>query len=344
MKIYNLLLIGSLFMIITTPLLSEEKYDMRPAVAVFDFRTVDCPASLGTQFADILKEELSARTEYRSIKTATISRERVSCFTLKSAVAYGRKLNAEKSIIGSVRIIKRKDIKTIADDREIYSVTVRIVNVKRRREEERYTRTGDAAHLKREIVSIARNIKIKGRDRAYDEATIAEDEESFFTGFSLTGISVSANYAQPQGDFTEMADNGYGLNLNIYGGFSSFRSFFLMLSLGYYTFNDLSENVESLQIASAGLSFGYSFTITRYVSFAPVAGFGYIAHIVDGKKNETGTERDYYFDPSASAGLEISFLLTQNYHLFFNTSYVIFFEKDSTGQYLGASIGVKMLL
>jgi hypothetical protein len=96
-------------------------------------------------------------------------------------------------------------------------------------------------------------------------------------------------------------------------------------------------------MASAALSLGYSISLTRYVSLSPVAGFGYVAHIIDGNKDGTATERSYYFDPSVSAGLEISFILNQDYRIFFMTSYALFFEGNTTGQYLGTSIGVKIL-
>jgi hypothetical protein len=316
---------------------------MRPTVAVFDFRTINCPEPLGRELADILRDELSVRYDFKIIKTA-ISGESIKCHTIQDATEYGRRLNADKSIIGSVNVMEKgDDEKSSKISREAYFITVRIVSVKTGREEGHYTKTCNRVDLRRWIIATAKELRTRERDSTFDEALHGEYEESIIDRLALTGISVSAVYAKPQGDFSEMADGGYGFNLSIYSSIVPLRGSSLMLSLEYHVFNENAENVESLQMASATLSLGYSFSLTRYVSLFPVAGFGYVAHIVDGNRDGTGTERSYYFDPSVSAGLEISFILNQDYHVFFMTSYALFFEEDDAGQYIGTSIGVKIL-
>lgn len=351
MKILKLLFIICTLSIFTqSAILGKERYATRLSVAVFDLRTINCPESLGGELAEILRDELSVRYGFKIIRTA-VSGEAINCHTIQDAIEYGRRLNADKSIIGSVRMIKREHSeKSLKISQEAYIITIRTVNLDTGREEDHYRITSERFDLRRGIISIAKELRTRDRDRAFDEALTAEDKENFVSNLYLKGLSLSAAYLKTRGDYSEIAEYGYGLTLNLLSNIIPHNNAILILSLGLYLTEVNQENIESAQIVSATLNMGYSVTLNNYLAITPHAGIGYIAHVVKGDKNGADSlgdysySREYLFDPSITAGCEIDFALSRKYHIAITPSYTIFFEEETTGQYLGISMGIKMLL
>jgi outer membrane protein OmpA-like peptidoglycan-associated protein len=162
----------------------------------------------------------------------------------------------------------------------------------------------------------------------------AQSEADEFSTIILSP-QLTGNIVVPMGIFTEIAPIGIGAGFNM-----SVRDLFIKnsafkLCLGYDFIYEELEAVNSFGMMSFSLLGGYRVLETDIVSITPLAGIGYIGHVVE------EAESVFYFDPQIAVQADFDIALFDNYSLCITPGIIFFFEQNNTGAYLHINVGMK---
>ena len=243
-----------------------------------------------------------------------------------------------------------------------YTLKVSVINTETGAVEKTYTRSAwskegllkDAGHI---AVNIADDFTVKTpepvREKKVTELEPAKSEEKVLPsrgtdrGIDFQGFSLAGLYAMPLGDYGKLTGPGFGLQIGLLTSLKPYRNSRIILSLGALELSSSSSSVKSCRAAHAHLLFGYSVDLSPF-SITPFAGGGYYLQSVEGDRDGANQIGEYkyksslYYNPAASAGMEIAFELSGTFHLFLAPEYTIFFEKGNQGHLLSISAGVRM--
>lgn len=296
-------------------------------VAVLGLEPRDCPKTLAGAITDMLTAKIFEQHLYTLIEREQINMifkelelQQTGCTDAACAVKIGQMLSANKIIQGNVYKM------------DVYTIVVKIVNVSDNKIAGTYKSEFDSSE---EIESAV--------DEIVDKIRFDFNTDIYFSA------SISAGYRLPMGDFSKVTDGGYGVTLNLDMNNFIFKGGVLSLSTGFSFFSGKDESVESIISIPALLYYGYTINISRSFKLAPYLGGGYIINMMSYDKDNYDQFGEYeytqktYFDPAASAKIDIIYVVTPFLHFIISPSYAYFFEKDKAGQILFTDAGIRIL-
>lgn len=312
------------FIILALPLSAKDK----DRVAVLDFNAHNCPQSLAKVISDMVGAKVFETHIFTIVERGQIDQvfkelelQQTGCTDSECAVEVGKMLSANKIVIGTVHKVDR------------YIVILKIVNVADNH--------------------IEGNYRVEAIDESEFEDAIQEVIEKMKYDFktdSFLSYSISAGFLYAMGDFEDVAEYGYGINLNANINNFLFRSAILTLSAGFYSFTGADDSIDSIMIIPVSLYFGYSFNISRKFKIVPSIGGGYLVNMMSYDKDNADQvgnynySREIFYDPTASVRCDIDYAALPYLYISLSPQYTFLFEKKKTGQMLGANLGVKLFL
>ncbi len=163
------------------------------------------------------------------------------------------------------------------------------------------------------------------------------------------GLSIHAapSFFIPVGSFRSMAQAALGLNFGISVIHPAMKGFRLMAQGGYhYLFSDRKE-IEAFHSFTLALFAGYDFHLPKNFSVTPMAGGGYIIHLLSQDISRVRVPGVYsyskrvYADPHLTARFEAAWRINERFSIFAAPFFTAFFEKSSTGLYPGFDAGFR---
>jgi len=160
-------------------------------------------------------------------------------------------------------------------------------------------------------------------------------EETPETGYEiLISPAVTGRILLPIGDFGEITSLGGGLAFGAEFGNLIVPQTVLRFTAGYDFISELIESVTSFGISSITLTAGYAFPVGDSFSITPLAGGGYLGHLV------SESQVNMYLDPFVRAQIDGTLDIAGDLNLVFGPFCNIFFEQSQTGIYLGFGMGI----
>ena len=279
-------------------------------------------------------------------KVASISKKHdivLPCRDTRCAARLAKLAGAERAIYGSVtrRVVKydrpmgdRGSGKYLLEEkeRELFIVTLRLVDAER---ETLIATITDAPE------------RAAARLQPFFTPSKAADEGDADTGSSCLSIHAAPSFFIPVGSFRSMARAALGLNTGLTVAHPAMKGARVMAQFGYhYLFSD-NKNIESFHALTLAVFGGYEFLLPKSFSVTPMAGGGYLIHLLSQDVSRVGIPgvRSYstrvYADPHLTARFEGAWRIDGHVSLFAAPFFTTFFEKSATGIYPGFDIGVR---
>lgn len=322
LKDFILLISICSFLVVTSPLFARDK----DRAAILNFDAHNCPQAISKVVTDMIGAKIFETHIFTIVEREQIDQvfkelelQQTGCTDSECAVQVGKMLSANKIIIGSVYKVDK------------YIFIVKIVNVEDNRVEGNY--------------------RIEADDESEFEDAVSEVAEKIKFDFNTDifySFSVSPSFMYAIGDFDDIAEYGYGLNIDLNMNNFLFRSAILTLSSGFYSFTGADDSIDSIMIIPVSLYLGYSLNLSRKFKIIPYIGGGYLINMMnydDDNADQFGNydySREIFYDPSVSVRCDIVYKALPYMHISLSPVYMFFFEKESTGQILGANLGIKM--
>gem|GEM_PF-4096252 len=165
-------------------------------------------------------------------------------------------------------------------------------------------------------------------------------------GYSFAGLTVSPSYLFPMGDYSDMFDYGYGLDLELNGKISPFDRLYLYPKLGIYNLKESADSIKSAQLCSLYLNLSYYVVNLKGFIMTPYLGAGYVFHYIDGDSDtsdsDTSTTKEFYYDPGFIAGLDLEYRITENTGILLSPSYRIYLDGSTTYSFVCINAGLRM--
>lgn len=330
-RLFKLLLLPIIIITIT----SSNSYSTartRDTAAVMDLRANNCPDTLARAATDMLVNRIYSTGLFTIVERTQIELilkeqgfQMTGCTDEGCAVKIGKLLSVRKIFIGSLNRI------------ENYNLNVRIVDVASGRVESSYEAPArDSKGLESAMESVVRRME-------YDYY------RGVYSSLSHPSVHIAAKAAMPAGSFADIAGNGFGGSLDINLNNLLIRNAVATLSISVMNYSPKEDYIGSVRSAEAALLAGYAFRISRNVIITPALGAGYTATLVEWDRDAIAAnyiwdyEQSTYYDPLATARLELDFAATHSLHLVLAPFYTVFFEKSETGMTTGATLGARML-
>ena len=320
----RLLFFAIIIVAVTTNSLSASD---KEKVAVLAFEPLNCSKMIAGVASDMIGAKIFEQRIFTLIERDQIEMvfkelelQQTGCTDAACAVKIGKLLSANKIVQGKIYKI------------DTYFIVVKIVNV------------GDN--------KIVGNYKAEAADEDDIENAVSEIIEKLKTDFSTDiffSASISAGYRSPMGDFSKISKGGYGVTLNLDLNNFIFQGGVLNLSNGFSFYTGKEESIESIMSISELLHYGYTLNVSRSFKLTPYIGGGYLINIMSYDEDNADQFGEYeytkktYYDPAASAKIDINYVVTPFLHFIISPQYVYFFEKDKAGQILFADIGIKFM-
>jgi len=329
-KLFSFRLFISLFLffsiISTIPLFSKDITMERERVAILEFTAFNCQDSMGNAITDIIGAKIFNTHIFTLVERTQITQvfkelelQQTGCTDSECAIEVGKLLSANKIIVGMIHKIDK------------YIIVIKIINIANGKIEGSYkAEAAKESNLDDAVTLIVEKIIFDFRSEEY---------------FSY---SLSPCYIMTAGDFSDLADWGYGINTNFSINNLFFHHSVLTLSLGFYSFEGADESIDFITMIPSALYFGYSYSMFMNISISPYIGFGYLLNMMNFDKNGVDQFGNYkysrklYHDPLISARCDIDYRLSPFFHIFISPVYTVFIEKERTGQLFGSNFGIKI--
>jgi len=237
-------------------------------------------------------------------------------------------------VSGHNKYLLRKDTGTL------YSVSVRVTDIAAEKQEQLFSgrniTSGNAGSYDKRIRKSVSNY--------FDGIEICKDNkeqgaDSFITPF---GISVSGIIVRPYGSYEDTADIGYGANVRFSSYISGMKEFNLALDFSAASLSPAGENINSAYFLSPHLLAGYSFGLTESFRIVPSFGPGYVFHLIDGDRENSGEKsKEWYYNPSVSGGIEFIYNIIPGASVVMSPSCTYFFGQNGSGSYAVISAGYR---
>ncbi len=247
-----------------------------------------------------------------------------------------KEYNAGKKVISPylTQIIKGK----------YYEVSVEVIDITKNVTREKYKeRDGSKEKLKEKMRQVAiKIIKHYDKDKPQPLITSKPVKSKETTLFSTSRLALWGSVLKPVGSYADIAKSGYGGGAGLYGNLKSYSSVMLGISFEYYILDPAISSIQTIRQYSASLNIAYSILSKPIIRLSPYIGGGYIVCEINGNKNSaiSETSKNYYYDPSISAGLDISLPITDKLSLMVVPANTIFFEKNNQGYFVTVKAGL----
>ena len=296
-----------------------------------EFRANNTKEAFGKACVDMLSEQLFATELFTLMEKNQMDRiarqngfKEFNILDPEQIPRLGKILNVDKIIVGSITYI------------DTFIIDVKILNAT----------TGEIEfNVKRKIK------RIENLDDTLEN--IATAVERHYLGYYDLGgnfeIAVEVDYLYPLSVLGNVVNTGGGVQAVIQFNTPFDIPFNIQGITGYYSFIPEENSLDCFCMAPVYLSASCKFSPARNLHFIPSAGAGYIFTQVS-SDGSTGTDGLYwkegknkYYNPSVILRTELDILLYDRWYLTFAPQYNIFFEKNRTGQFASAGLGMKML-
>jgi hypothetical protein len=355
-KIIFITILFKAFLFFPSLSFGEEPEDRRIKISVHNLGVANYKPAIGKTLTDLLRGGISANETF-----LLLTSDKFICKDNDCAVNSGKEFASDLAIIGTITRseIRGNEALTRYVDKSVkmyeFTLKVSIINISSGKTEHLFIRTAkNEEQLKKHIIDIL--VKLRG---LYNLSSPKKEHEMFKrevitddTGFGILsrmGFSIATSYLTPTGAYSNIADDGFGLNFSFIISFINFKDLVFMASRGYYELNTSKSGVKSILMRSTALCMGYYYPLNDFIGILPHAGVGYIQNIISGQApaiphpNPMQGKTGDFFDPSVIIGCEIDFAVYRIFYIFITPSYTFFFEKENTGQFVNFCIGAKLI-
>jgi hypothetical protein len=322
MRRYSRIFIAMALLLWTVPLAAADK----PLAAVLDFEAVNCPKSLSRIVSDIVSAKVFEARIFTMVERKQIQEvfremelQMTGCTDAACAVKVGRLLSASRIITGTIHKADR------------YIVVLKVVNVEDGRVEANYR---SEAATEEEVEGAVLDMVEKLR---YD----------FNTGMYIS-VSAGGAFLYPLGDFSKLADYGFGAAVSVSVNNFMFKSSVLSFATGAYSFTGAGGSVDSIIMVPLTAYYGYTLRVFRGMAFTPFLGVGCLFNLMNYDEDGADVygnysyERELFVDPVLSLRADVDYAITNFLHVMAAPVYSIFFEKGGVGMTLGVELGVRL--
>ncbi|PKL39157.1 MAG: hypothetical protein CVV44_09840 [Spirochaetae bacterium HGW-Spirochaetae-1] len=295
-------------------------------VAILDFQTYNCPQSVARVVGQMTNSRifetkvftLVEREEMEAI-LREMSLQQTGCTDSSCAVQMGKLLSANKILTGTVLKM------------DTFNIAVKVINVENGKVEGSYrSEAMNAADFEPAVLSIVEKVRYDFRNELY------------------LSIAASAGYRKALGDYSGIADNGYGGS--IHAGLHNFlfKGGVLSMGTGFFTFEGADGAIDSILAIPVTAGFGYSLNISRNIHIIPIFGTGIHANLMNHDPDNADQygnyeyTREVFIDPVIFLQCDVEMTITPFVQLFLSPSYTIMFEKGKTGQIPGLDGGIRL--
>jgi len=332
------------------PVISQTNDSSTVPTAFFNLKLKNCDPETGTMINDGIRKQLQDIKYLNLVSPDEMSRvldkkDIAVCSDKDCAIKLGRKLKAQRAIVGSItkeiratkeEMGKEGEYKYIYEVKthEMYVIRIELIDVPEKGMLAQLSEKSKKNEIHKSIDSLM--VKIQG----YFKPVKPKAPPKLTPWLSLSGSCMV-----PFGTFRNIIDAGGGVTLDI-----GLKHFFVPNTYckvtGSYYF--ISHNMGSIkQFRSAQVSFmgGYSFPLPKGFSITPSIGAGCHIHYI----------RDYevadkilghriqrtYIDPLIAMKCEGSYEVYKGLHLILTPGYTMFFENNTMGSYMNIDLGMK---
>jgi len=312
-------LCASLFIFISITVPAKDR------VAILDFQTYNCPQSVARVvgqmtnsrifetkvFTLVEREEMNALLKEMSL-------QQTGCTDSSCAVEMGKILSAQKIVTGTVLKM------------DTYNIAIKVINVENGKVEGSYrSEAADPSDFEPAVLSIVEKVR-------YD----------FRNGLYLS-IATCAGYRKALGDYSDIADNGYGGSIHVNLHNLLFKGGVLSLGTGFFTFEGADDAIDSILAIPVTAGFGYSLNLFRNTNITPLLGGGIHVNLMNHDPDNADQygnyeyTREVFVDPVMFLRCDVEMTITPLVQLFLSPSYTVMFEKGKTGQIPGLDAGIR---
>lgn len=182
------------------------------------------------------------------------------------------------------------------------------------------------------------------------QTTSQSNSEQVFTNLNymtLRSISSSIFYAQPIGRYATVVDYGYGANVSAQYTIPYYINY-IEFSIAALTYNPKTNSIERYSATMLSCSLGYDYNFINQFTISMSVGGSYFISVINGANNISVTDNNYdnkiYYNPAITTGITLYHKIFNNLNIMINSSYILFFERESTGNFITIGAGVSMIL
>lgn len=316
----------------------------------FDLQLKNCDAEMGGIINDTIKKQLTGILNLglipqdEMIKVYDPRRDK-PCADKRCAVRYGRKLDAQMAIIGTIR----KDIRAVKEQmgkegelqylyevkkHDFYSIRVDLVDILNDDQSSKFMVSAKKNEVRRAIDDLISKINEKYKH-------LKTKSPPKLTPW----ISLSASCIVPHGRFGKIIKAGEGITVDVGLKNILIANTYCKLSGSYYFLSQPMPGVKKFNSAQVSVMGGYSFQLPNRFSITPSIGAGCHIHYlrdyemlnkVLGRKN-----KKTFIDPLIVIKCEGAFQVYKGLNLILTPGYTVFFEGNNTGNYVNIDLGMK---
>ncbi len=322
--------------------------------AVFTFARDNCEADISSKVESRVRRGLGPAKYVKLAGTGEVDKalKGKPCAQPGCAIAACKELGIERAVTGSVSGSTRESASTMGDSgkdqylikvtqKNTYTITVALWDSKTGKRLGAFSKSAGEDDINAAADYLAEKLAGLYVEEKKEEAKKTRDKKSVekksVTGAPVRGVlGVSPSCIIPAGDLTRLAGPGGGFYL--YGGIMNalFDNSLIMVSTGFWYLSERGD-VKSMYTSQVSLVLGYSFTLPKNFSIAPLLGAGYHFHIAE------RDEEKLYYDPFLSLRCEAGYMVYDSLYVTLTPAYSLFFEKSGVGMYVTIEAGVKYL-
>lgn len=296
-------------------------------VLVLPFRTENCSEGAGKMLALDLENRLSRAEIFIIVKLTDANS--TDCKNRSCGLTIAKNLSADKLITG---VLVKKEKEYVSDGNKLYSIEIDVTDVNSGESEISFPAEFDSLE---ELPAIIEKCAQLIEKVYYGHAQISKAWE----------VSLAFSTMEPLGDFRNGISFGLGSVMYIY----LTKPFWFMAFVGFYGFPPSSYSVKSFVMIPTGINFPYYIPLKFNFTLIPHIGGGVIFSRLNHDYYQYrplgyyNYKVEYYYNPYASCGLELDYLLYGRMSLAVIPRYYFVFGTDGRRAHLfSADFGVKI--
>lgn len=338
--------------------------DYRLKFSVIDLASVNIPAHLGEDFSATVRGRLQREKSFNVSDDAFRPPEPAiiaACEKGDCPESFRGNYQGGVVLVGSITWVKfkagEKAISRYAVEDlmgEKYILSVLLLDTRTGKIDLRFNKElAAASSIDVEAQRIAREIRaFYFREPAKTPLRLSEDKQEQVKRseplllFSAIGIAPSIIF--PYGTFAKIGGSGYGAEGEVVFTIFSNRNIFFAPGLGLYTLTPARENIRSDTILHPRIAAGYLFQVSEEFTLAPFVQAAYLFQCIDGDRDAPPGSSSFryrsevYYNPSAGAGVELGYRISDRFYLIMVPSYHIYVEKGSFSHFSKLNLGIRM--
>ena len=322
--------------------------------AVFTFARENCEADISAKIESRVRRGLGSAKYVKLASPSEVDKalKGKSCTQSGCAIAACRDLGIERAVTGTVTGSTKESASTMGESgkeqylikvsqKNTYTITAALWDVNTGKRLGAFSKSAGEDDINAAADYLAEKLAGLYGGEKKEEAKKTRDKKTLETkgssGAPIRGVlGISPSCIIPAGDLTRLAGPGAGFYL--YGGIMNalFDNSLIMVSAGFWYLSERGD-VKSMYTSQVSLVLGYSFTLPKNFSIAPLLGAGYHFHLAE------RDEEKLYYDPFLSLRCEAGYMVYDSLYVTLTPAYSLFFEKSGVGMYVTIEAGVKYL-